>query len=501
MSWQDFLARHFPIIASSPFAPRHVALWEWFDALARGTRPRPRVEIWPRGGAKSSTVELACARICAKLSRRFVLYVSDTQDQADLHVSSITALLEQLGAKPMMSHTGRPRAWRRNQLRTENGFNVAAFGLDAAARGIKIEQFRPDLIVFDDVDSREDSVNAVDKKIRCITQSILPAGSNVDCAVLFAQNLIHANSIASQLVDGRAKFLLNRDIPTVEGAITNLKVESIPPKVAGQPSTYRIIEGESTWEGQSLKICEEQINTWGLDTFEREANHDVRYGGEPFFRMYSEERHVKLPSDVPVNVTYFAGLDSGYDNPYCIELFAIDDAGHVYAVDERYARRMTPPERAKDAARMLVEHGVLDKCIVWADPSMWSKRPEDEVGKSVIEYFWAEGMSCVKANNNREHGWDNLRTYLGEDRLTLFKGRVTHLIHDIDTAVHSKLKTEDLDDEADIPPGHMDAVNAARYGLMSRQVAADPIKQKKALTALDIALGELEDGEVRYRGL
>lgn len=503
LTWREFLARHFPIIASSPFAPRHVALWEWFDALERGTRPRPRVEIWPRGGAKSSTVELACARVCAKLSRRFVLYVSDTQDQADLHVSSITALLEQLGAKPMMSHTGRPRAWRRNQLRTENGFNVAAFGLDAAARGIKIEQFRPDLIVFDDVDSREDSVNAVEKKVRCITQSILPAGSNADCAVLFAQNLIHANSIASQLVDGRAKFLLNREIPTVEGAVIGLKIESTPPGVEGQPSKARIIAGEATWEGQSLAICEEQINLWGLETFLRESNHDVKRGGEPFFPSFegvdydgagTDGRHVMMPlATIPSHWTYFAGLDNGFDNPWCCTVYALDDKGRVYAIGESHGRQLELNERVARTKKLITDLcGSLDKCIVYADPSMWNKKDEDRIGPSPNEAFWAAGIKVVKANNNRIHGWDNIREYLGTRSynlagggvektpvLRIFKGRCPILCNDFERAVSKRVGTaEDLDDDADIPPGHMDAVTTARYALMSRPITPEVPKEK-----------------------
>jgi len=48
-------------------------------------------------------------------------------------------------------------------------FNVASYGLDGAARGIKIEKYRPDLIVFDDIDSQADSPLAVEKKIAAIT--------------------------------------------------------------------------------------------------------------------------------------------------------------------------------------------------------------------------------------------------------------------------------------------------------------------------------------------
>jgi len=58
------------------------------------------------------------------------------------------------------------------------------------------------------------------KKIDILTKTILPAGSP-DCAILFIQNLIHPESIASRLVDGRADFLSERIVsgpyPAIEG--------------------------------------------------------------------------------------------------------------------------------------------------------------------------------------------------------------------------------------------------------------------------------------------
>ena len=55
--WGPWLAHHFPSV-SAGFAPRHVRLWEWFAGLELGRAVASRVEIWPRGGAKSTTAEL-----------------------------------------------------------------------------------------------------------------------------------------------------------------------------------------------------------------------------------------------------------------------------------------------------------------------------------------------------------------------------------------------------------------------------------------------------------
>lgn len=486
LPWPEFLRANFPQHATAPLSPRHVSLWQWFDDLRPDAHLPPRVEIWPRGGAKSSTVELGTARVGSKLSRRFVLYVCGTQDQADSHVQNIAPLLLQLGADPSLNRFGRAQGWRRDQLRTANGFNVAGFGIDSAQRGIKIDQYRPDLIVFDDVDSRHDSIEAVRKKIEAITQSILPTCSRY-CAYLFVQNLIHANSVAAQLVDNRADFLLDRDLPTVEPAVRDLKLETIE-RGNGMKPIYRVIGGTPTWEGQDLETVERQINAWGLDAFEREAQHDVRHGGEPFFHMYQgvdyggkgiDGLHVCLPFDIPAHWTWFGGLDWGYDAPFAFVLCAVDGNDIVYAVDEIVQRRLVNTDQAQAVKKMLGVYAPPNTLIA-SDPSMWAKKVKsDGIGEADIESFHREGLRCAEANNNRQHGWDQIRTRLGSRKLVIFKGRCPILENQLKTAVHDRNRTEDLDDDADIPPSHMDVLQALRYALMTRpRPAIDPSAPK-----------------------
>lgn len=294
LPWQTWLPHYFPHVASAPLADRHTRLWEWFEALTPGVRPRPRVEVWPRGGAKSSSGELGCSRVAAKLSRRFVLYVCATQDAADKHVQSIATLLEKLGAERLVGKYSNSKGWKRDQLRTANGFNIAGIGLDVAVRGVKIDEFRPDLIIFDDIDNQHDTLKTVEKKISAITESILPTGSS-DCAYLFLQNLIHEEGIVAQLVDGRADFLHNREVPTVEKAVNDLKYESFTTEDGGK--RYRIIGGVPTWAGQDLRTCEAQIETYGLKAFLREMQQEVT-GAEGTYFDVSQLQYC-APGEVP----------------------------------------------------------------------------------------------------------------------------------------------------------------------------------------------------------
>lgn len=252
--------------------------------------------MWPRGGAKSSTIELAIAFLATRkpLQRKFVLYVSGTQDQADLHVKAISSLLESAGVGRAVGKYGSSKGWRRNQLITADGFAVAAYGLDNAIRGIKIEEFRPDLIVFDDVDSQDDTPETVTKKTDAITTAILPAGS-ADQAILFLQNLVHENGVIAQLVDGRADFLYDREVPEPIPAVRGLQTETFV--FENGRSGYKIIAGEATWTGQSIEVCEKQINDWGLRAFLREAQHEVEGTAGYYFdhkRLEIVQEHPEL---------------------------------------------------------------------------------------------------------------------------------------------------------------------------------------------------------------
>lgn len=269
-----WLQLHFPAAVSKPMGERHRDLWEWFEALEVDTKARDRVESWPRGGGKSSTAGLGVVRVGVKQTRRFCLYVSATQKQANKHVQGIRARFEALGIPRAVSAYGNSLGWSMDLLRVTNGFNVLALGLDAAGRGVKLDDVRPDLIVLDDVDERHDSEDTTTKKVQTLTESVLPTGS-MDAAVLVVQNRIHSNSIVAQLVDGTADFLLDREV-CEEPAVRGLKFES-----EEQPDgtrLYRIVGGEATWAGQDLATCEAQLNKWGRGSFLREAQHETEEG-------------------------------------------------------------------------------------------------------------------------------------------------------------------------------------------------------------------------------
>jgi hypothetical protein len=266
----------FPGYAKYPLADHHHTIWRWIWSIGINDRPSSMVAILARGAAKSTTAELGVVALGVRQCRRYVVYVCETQDQADKHVATIGAMLEsatveehypEMGER-LVGKFGNAKGWRRNRLRTATGFTVDALGLDTAARGIRVEDQRPDLIVIDDIDEASDTPRTTAKKIDVITKGIIPAGSE-KVAVLAVQNLIHADSIFARMADGRADFLRNR---TVIGPIPGLRDFAFDVRRDG---TYRITSGEPTWDGASVGTYEALLNDIGPRAFLTEVQHEV----------------------------------------------------------------------------------------------------------------------------------------------------------------------------------------------------------------------------------
>lgn len=273
-----FAASMFPSYARAEFSTYQRALWDWAWQLAPGRRHPTRqaiVEIIFRGGAKSTTAEMVTAALGVTRRRRYALYVSGTQDQADDHVGNIGALLESTAvaarypdhARPLVGKHGNSRGWRVNRLRTAGGFTVDAVGLDTAARGVKLEDQRPDLIVLDDIDHEHDSERIVDKKLRTLTQGLLPAGAP-HVVTIAVQNLIHQDSIFARLHDGKLDMLADRTHIGPIPAIEDLEWEE-------RDGRYLVTGGQPTWAGFTLEDAQAAIDRFGLTSFLAESQHEL----------------------------------------------------------------------------------------------------------------------------------------------------------------------------------------------------------------------------------
>lgn len=276
--WDDWLRTFFPTSTRHSFADHHDKLYEWADGVRLGVRSAPFVEILARGGGKSSSAEMTAVYWAARRARKYLWYISRTQDQADDHVSSIGSLLtnDMIGqhypllADRQVNKFGKIRGWNRNRLWTADGFVIDALGLDVASRGVKLDDQRPDGMILDDLDDQADSPKTVEKNVKILTRRILPAGTD-DLVVLAIQNLIHDQGIFARLAgiaDELADFLGDR---IVVGPVPAL----IDPVYEQHDGLTYVVAGTPTWEGQNLEACQRIITRDGISSFKVECQHEV----------------------------------------------------------------------------------------------------------------------------------------------------------------------------------------------------------------------------------
>jgi phage terminase large subunit-like protein len=368
--WATWLTRLLPKYLSDksgtliPFGEHHTDFWNWVWALQLDQRPQPFVGIWPRGGGKSTSAELAGAMVGALRKRQYVLYICDTLERAEDHVQNVAGMLESREiarfyphvSEPMVGKTGASKGWRRNRLRTASGFTVDALGMDVAARGAKLDEVRPDLMVVDDIDVESDGPAATKKKIRTLTTKFFPAGAPNN-AVLFVQNLIHPESIASRLAgvaSEPADFLKNRILSGPFPAVHDLEWEE-------RDGQYVITSGRAIWAGMDLAKCEEYMNGWGISAFLSESQQEVEPPSGGMFDQINFARLRIHRKDVPdlqkievwcdPAVTDTDGSDSN-------GLIVVGKAasGHLYVLWS-WESRSTPERTLSLAIQKALEYG------------------------------------------------------------------------------------------------------------------------------------------------
>lgn len=344
---ETWLTAMFPTFVRPPFAPYHLDFWRWLWAIEADTPAAPFVAIWPRGFAKSTSAEAGCAAAAARQTRSYGLYICDTQEQADKHVANVATLLESprfsaaypQAASRKLGKFGASKGWRRNRLRSAAGFTLDGIGLDTATRGVKVDEDRPDFLIFDDIDDLLDSPATVAKKVALITKSLLPARAP-HAATLVVQNLIHADGIVAQLADGRADFLADRIVSGPHPALRNAAYEQ-------RDGTWVIVDGEPTWAAMGIVELQRDMNETGLSAFRAEKQHEVDHIAGGIFG-HVEFRHCRYDEvpDLTRIVVWVdpAVTDTDQSDAHGIQADGLAADGDIYRLFSWEAR--TSPEDA-----------------------------------------------------------------------------------------------------------------------------------------------------------
>ncbi len=154
---------------SDPFGRHH---YEIFDALPHGTKGKKVNILAPRGSAKSTLMAriFPIYKICyaaydeilqsvGHKRERFIVIVSLSYDIAVSHLKAIQSELELNDL--LREHFGdlTSKNWGIKSLETRNGIRIRAVGRGGQIRGSLYKNYRPTLIISDDLDDPEKVLN------------------------------------------------------------------------------------------------------------------------------------------------------------------------------------------------------------------------------------------------------------------------------------------------------------------------------------------------------
>lgn len=157
----------------------------------------------PRGHAKSTnfTFKDSLHAILYQY-KHYILILSDSSDQAEAFLEDIRTELEENGA--ILEDFGEQRgdkAWRSGVLLTRTDIKVDAVGSGKKIRGRKHRNWRPDLIVLDDIENDE-NVNTAEqrRKLKSWFDKAVSKAGDTYTDIMYIGTVLHYDSLLSNVL-------------------------------------------------------------------------------------------------------------------------------------------------------------------------------------------------------------------------------------------------------------------------------------------------------------
>jgi len=204
----DFLAGLvMPAIFKYMLPPVFVAIWNWLVSFVNISRIFPQLAIGlPRGFGKTTVIKLFVV-FCILFSRKkFILVVSSTSTLAENIISDIADMLDEPNVKKVFGDWRVGLETDRKDLK-KFGFRgkditLAGLGAGTSLRGLNIKNERPDVMIFEDIQTRECADSEVQSNAleQWMYGTAMKAKSPHGCMFIFVGNMYPTkNSILRKL--------------------------------------------------------------------------------------------------------------------------------------------------------------------------------------------------------------------------------------------------------------------------------------------------------------
>lgn len=193
----DFLAAlAVPAVFSFLFPPVFHAVWKWLLSYVHKERSFAQLALGlPRGFGKTTLIKIFILYCILFTEKKFILVISNTASLAENILSDIVDMLEESNIKKIFGDwklgiTKDTQAIKKFGFRGRN-ITLAALGAGTSLRGLNIKHERPDVMIFEDIQTREEAESEVQSKAleTWMIGTAMKAKSPKGCMYIFVANM------------------------------------------------------------------------------------------------------------------------------------------------------------------------------------------------------------------------------------------------------------------------------------------------------------------------
>jgi len=258
-----FFSTYFPHYIKYEMAPFHKRMF----TLTEDERVKILEIISFRGSAKSTIMTLSYPvwSIISKQNKKFVVIMSQTQDQAKQHLLNIKKELEtnellKADLGPFEEHD---EIWGAYSIALPwYDAKITTASVGQTIRGLRHKQHRPDLVILDDIEDLASvkTKESRDKIYNLLTGEVFPAGEK-NTRFIIVGNLLHDDSVLMRIKKGIDNKFLDGKYMFVPLLDDNGKIAwpGKYPDIASVKEEERKIGNEISWQREyMLKILPDE---------------------------------------------------------------------------------------------------------------------------------------------------------------------------------------------------------------------------------------------------
>jgi len=185
-----------PLVFKYFFPEIFLGIWNWLVASVHRTRDFSQLAIGlPRGFGKTMLIKIFILYSILFTKKKFILIICGTQTKANNIITDVVSMLEEFNIKKVFGDWRLGAATDRQDMKRFGfrGRNIILMGAGAQSdiRGITLENERPDLMIFDDIQTREDADSEiVSKNLETwMVGTAMKAKSPHGCLFVFIANM------------------------------------------------------------------------------------------------------------------------------------------------------------------------------------------------------------------------------------------------------------------------------------------------------------------------